>query len=136
MAVKPLSPGADPARPLFAWVRATILLMAAAYAASFAPLPWRLVGLPFAVAGLVVGFITCLKAFGNPGAGFLRLAAPHRDPGLRPCSPRRWVPRPCSTQPSLEYQRCMADALTLGSQQQCLSNLQNQLLPAPPRKAP
>ncbi|MFJ6417735.1 hypothetical protein [Paeniglutamicibacter sp. NPDC091659] len=135
MAVKPLSPGADPARPMFAWVRATILLMAAAYAASFAHLPWRLVGLPFAVAGLVVGFITCLKAFGNPGAGFLRLAAPIATLACALFTATLGA-QALFYQPSLEYQRCMADALTLGSQQQCLNNLQNQLLPVPPRKAP
>lgn len=135
MAVKPLSPGSDPARPLFAWVRATILLMAAAYAASFVPLPWRLAGLPFAAAGLVVGFLTCLKAFRNPGAGFLRLAAPIATLACALFTAMLSAQALFYT-PSLEYQRCMEDALTLASQQQCLTNLQNQLLPAPSRKAP
>ena len=135
MAVRPLSPGADPARPLFAWVRATILVMAVAYAASFVPLPWRLVGLPFAVAGLVVGFITSLKAFGNPGAGFLRLAAPIATVACGLVALTLGA-QALFYQQSLEYQQCMENALTLGSQQQCLTNLQNELLPVPPRKTP
>ncbi|GAA1497422.1 hypothetical protein [Paeniglutamicibacter kerguelensis] len=128
MAVKPLSPGADPARPLFAWVRATILIMAVAYAASFAPLPWRLVGLPFAAAGLVIGFITCLKALRNPGAGFLRLAAPIATLACGLVAVTLGA-QALFYKPSIEYQQCMADALTLSSQQQCTTNLQNELVP-------
>ena len=135
MVVKPLSPAADPARPLFPWVRASTLLMAVAYAASFASLPWRLVGLPFALAGLAVGFITCLKAFGNPGAGFLRLAAPIATLACGMVAATLGA-QALFYQQSLEYQQCMENALTLGSQQQCLTNLQHQLLPDPPRKAP
>ncbi|MGL3806403.1 hypothetical protein ACSYDW_09925 [Paeniglutamicibacter sp. R2-26] len=135
MAVRPRSPAADPARPLLAWVRASILLMAVAYAASVAPLPWRLAGLPFALAGLVVGFTTCLKAFANPGAGFLKLAAPIATLACLLVATGLGAQALFYGQ-SLEYQRCMKDALTLGSQQQCLTNLQENLLPATPRKEP
>lgn len=120
---------------LFAWVRTTVLTMVVAYAASFAPLPWRLIGLPFAAAGLLLGFTACLKAFRNPGSGLILLAASMATLacGLFTVS---LGGQALFYAPSYEYQQCMENALTLTSQQQCTTNLENQLIPAPLRRNP
>jgi len=119
----------DPARPLLGWVAGTIAAMAGALCFWYLPLPWRLAGLPFAVAGTVVGAITCVRAWRNPAAGMLRLAAPV---ATLACG---LFALPLAGQlafygPSLQYQQCQSDALTLRSQAACTREYIKQLQPS------
>lgn len=118
----------DPARPLLGWVAATSAAMACALCFWYLPLPWRLGGLPFAVAGTVIGAITCVLAWRNPGAGMLRIAAPV---ATLACG---LFALPLAGQlafygPSLHYQQCQRDALTLRSQAACSQEYKQQLDP-------
>lgn len=129
------SAAADPARPLLRPVAITIAAMAGALVFWYLPLPWRLAGLPFALAGLVAGTVTSVKAFRNPGAGMLRLGAP-----LATLACGLFV-LPLAGQlafygPSLDYQRCRAEALTLRSLAACTQDYKNQLDPRETRNLP
>lgn len=125
----------DPARPLLRPVAVTIAAMAGAFAFWYLPLPWKLVGLPFAVAGFIAGAITSVMAFRNPGAGMLRFGAP-----LATLACGLFV-LPLAGQlafygPSLDYQQCRADALTLRAQAACTHDFKTQLDPRESRNLP
>lgn len=116
----------DAARPLLRWVAAIIVAMAGALAGWGLPLPWKLAGLPFAVAGFVIGAITCVLAWRNPAAGVLRLGAPI---ATLACG---LFAIPLAGQlvfygPSLHYQQCQRDALTLRSAAACTRDFKDQL---------
>lgn len=135
MPSKPHSSNSDPVRPLFRWVWATVFFMFVAFLTSLAILPWRLIGLPFAVVGIVLGCITSWKAFRTPGSGILKLGAP-----LATISCGLFTiilaGQAFFLGPSLEYQECMDGALTLRSQQACKTTLQNYIIPTPARRTP
>lgn len=118
----------DPVRPLFRWVWACVAIMSATFLASLATLPWRLVGLPLAIAGLVIGILTSRKAFQTPGSGILKLGAPLAtfSCGLFAII---LAGQAFFFAPSLEYQECLEGALTLRTQQSCKNTLQHQIMP-------
>ncbi|MHA7243198.1 hypothetical protein [Paeniglutamicibacter antarcticus] len=125
----------NPARPLLRPVAVTIAAMAGAFTFWFLPLPWKFAGLPFAVAGFITGTLTSVMAFRNPGAGMLRFGAP-----LATLACGLFV-LPLAGQlafygPSLEYQQCRADALTLRSLAACTQDFKNQLDPRESRNLP
>ena len=135
MATQQHSSDDDPVRPLFHWVWACVALMGAAYLASLAILPWRLIGLPLAIAGVVVGVMTSRKAFRTPGSGILKFGAPLAtiSCGLFTIT---LAGQALFLAPSLEYQQCLADALTLRSEQACKKTLQEQIIPTLTRSTP
>ena len=118
----------DPVRPLFRWVWSTVTCMGITYLASFLLLPWRLFGLPFAIAGMVIGSITTHKAFRTPGAGFLKFAGPL---SVFSCGLLTIMlsGQAIFLGPSLEYQECLEGALTMRSESACKTTLQNQISP-------
>lgn len=128
MASNPRPLTKDQVRPLFRWIWLTVTCMGITYLATLLLLPWRLIGLPFAVAGIVIGSMTTHKAFHIPGAGFLKFAAPL---AVFSCGLFTIM---LSGQafflgPSLEYQDCLKGALTLRSEAACKTTLQNQITP-------
>jgi hypothetical protein len=118
----------DAARPLLRWVGATVLAMACTLALWYLPLPLRLAGLPFAVAGFVLGVLTSLRAFGNPEAGALKLAVPAATAACGLIA-ILLAGQLLFLGPSLTYQQCLADALTLRSQASCTQEYRHQLNP-------
>lgn len=119
----------DTARPLRGWVAATLVAMACTLAGWYLPLPFRLAGLPFAVAGFVLGLLTSLKAFGNPAAGALRLAVPVATVACGLIA-LLLAGQLVFLGPSLQYQQCRTDALTLRSEAACTQDFRNELDPA------
>lgn len=128
MASDPYQVTTDTVRPLFRWVWLTVACMGATYLASFLLLPWRIVGLPIAIAGIVLGVITMRLAFRTPGSGFLKLAAPL---SVFSCGLFAIIfsGQALFLGPMLEYQDCRNGALTLRSESACKTTLQNQIMP-------
>ncbi|WP_411734758.1 hypothetical protein [Paeniglutamicibacter sp.] len=118
----------DAARPLLRWVGATIAAMACTLAGWYLPLPFRLAALPFAVAGFILGALTSLRAFGNPAAGVLKLAAPVATAACGLIAVLL-AGQLVFLGPSLQYQQCRTDALTLRSEAACTQDFRNQLDP-------
>lgn len=133
MAGNRLSSTDDPLLPLVRWLWGTVAITIATFLASLALLPWRLIGLPLAVAGVVVGGITSLKAFRTPGTGILKLGAPMATISCAFFS-IMLAGQALFLGPSLEYQNCQAGSLTLRSEQICKKNLQNHILPTSNRR--
>lgn len=125
----------DAARPLLRWVGATVAAMACTLAGWYLPLPFRLAGLPFAVAGFVLGLVTSLKAFGNPASGVLKLAAPAATVACGLIA-LLLAGQLLFLGPSLHYQQCQADALTLRSEAACTQEFRNRLNPTETRIVP
>lgn len=125
----------DAARPLLPWVGATVVAMACTLAGWYLPLPFRLAGLPFAVAGFVLGVLTSLKAFGNPAAGMLRLAVPVATVACGLVAVLL-AGQLVFLGPSLQYQQCRADALTLRSETACTQDFRDHLAPNESRIVP
>ncbi|MFL4472852.1 hypothetical protein ACIPVK_02495 [Paeniglutamicibacter sp. MACA_103] len=118
----------DAARPLLHWVGATVVAMACTLTGWYLPLPFRLAGLPFAVAGFVLGLLTSLKAFGNPAAGVLKLAAPVATAACGLVA-LLLAGQLVFLGPALQYQQCLEDALTLRSEAACTQDFTDRLNP-------
>ncbi|ASN40333.1 hypothetical protein [Paeniglutamicibacter terrestris] len=114
---------------LLPWARATIMTMAGTLICWYLPLPFNLIGLLFAAAGLVCGIVTCVIALRTPASGMLRIAAPIATLGCV------LVALPLVVQlvfygPTVAFKDCTTDALTLRSQALCTQHYQEQLMPA------
>lgn len=126
MARKTAGDAPDAAQALLGWVGATIAAMAVSLAVWYLPLPFRLAGLPFALAGFVLGVLTGLRVFGNPAAGVLKLAVPMATAAcglMAVLLAGQWV----FLGPALDYQRCRAGALTLRSEAACTGEYRERL---------